>query len=219
MANDLPIMVELVVLRGKGGTEVVVTYSGSGDSGGIDEVAAFAKGEPIAMTQELQQHVETWAWEHAIPRHGWENNEGGHGTVTIDLETFEATIEHHEKYEEDATEASKPDLVLSPEVITVLEELKKLGFSELDVSGYSSDPEDAIRADEYDIDSSVSPKQTSILCEWFNEEVDNLDVGSAGGSCEVMLDLTTTPPTIKSVTHFTSQMLETEDTSTVTFEA
>jgi hypothetical protein len=105
-ATGLPFLVLLAAFKATGATAIVVSYSGEGDSGGIDDVAVVPEGGP-ALPDELREAVVAWADEHAIPA-GYENDGGGHGTVTFDLETMEAELEHVDSYEQDGDEEELP---------------------------------------------------------------------------------------------------------------
>lgn len=93
-----------------GATHVEIAYSGGGDSGGIDAVSAV--GDGVGTSPKVQQlmkaldgNFQEWAGEALMPRHGWWNGAGGCGTITIDLATLEATVEHTD-YSDDSVSAA-----------------------------------------------------------------------------------------------------------------
>src|SRR5579862_8591321 len=64
-------------LRECGATRVIVRYSGSGDSGCIDEIDYLPEG--IALPKALEDRLEGAA-DNYCPA-GYENNDGGFGTL------------------------------------------------------------------------------------------------------------------------------------------
>jgi hypothetical protein len=83
-----------------------VTYSGSGDS--CDEFCFKIYNEEDEYDldsvekppREFMKKVEDAIWD-LLPS-GFENNEGGQGEVTIDIETGKITVEHDQFYTESA---------------------------------------------------------------------------------------------------------------------
>lgn len=68
----------------KGVAKVTINYAGGNDEGWADEVLALdSKGEPVPMSLELPHQVYELVDTHVIC--GWENNEGGEGTITFTL--------------------------------------------------------------------------------------------------------------------------------------
>ena len=110
---------KLVELRAYGADSVVVEYSGSGDEGSVHSVEVYRAGEKpnaptkaaaaLTLTRETENVISEWAEEKVSSRYpGWENNEGGAGTITIGLGA-EITVEHEhgtaiEEYEYETTE-------------------------------------------------------------------------------------------------------------------
>lgn len=105
-------------LKRKSITSVSVVYDGYGDSGGITDFEVNGgKGEadltdkvvsqvvePLAATVfdeelTLKDLIESLAMELVESDHGgWENNEGGSGTVTFDTQAMQVRVEHVENY-------------------------------------------------------------------------------------------------------------------------
>jgi len=73
---------------------ITYEYSGEGDSGAMHDVTYTPKPK-IAIPEALQGQLETCAWEF-IPA-GFENNEGGYGTLTIDIAKHKISIAHSER--------------------------------------------------------------------------------------------------------------------------
>lgn len=87
-----------------GWKEIVVNYSGSGDS--CDDFDAkiwneedeFSLSDIKSPSSEFMKKVEDAIWD-LLPS-GFENNEGGSGEVKIDIETGKITVEHDQYYTE-----------------------------------------------------------------------------------------------------------------------
>lgn len=85
-----------------GWKEIVVQYSGSGDS--CDDFSAkiwneedeFPLTDVDSLPDGLIKKVEDAIWE-LLPA-GFENNEGGSGEVKIDIATGKITVEHDQYY-------------------------------------------------------------------------------------------------------------------------
>jgi hypothetical protein len=83
-----------------GVSHVVVDYSGCGDSGCIDGISYFdACGKPVNMAlvrPASDADIEDALYEF-LPA-GFENNEGGQGTLTIDVGAASVKIAHSQNY-------------------------------------------------------------------------------------------------------------------------
>lgn len=84
--------------------KVHMTYYGSGDSGDIDEFDILDENdEPVDVEDDVEESVRDILWEtfpngmHA----GWENNDGGRGTIDLDLKAGTYTYEHADYYTEE----------------------------------------------------------------------------------------------------------------------
>ena len=90
----------LPTLRHHQVASIEATYSGYGDSGAIDGVQFHdAAGERIDQTSlpnEITEALENCLYEF-LPS-GFEINDGGQGTLTIDVETAKVTLHHQENY-------------------------------------------------------------------------------------------------------------------------
>jgi hypothetical protein len=87
-------------LKQWGVAKIVVDYSGCGDSGGIDGISYFdAAGQPVnmALVQPASDPDIGDVVYEFLPA-GFENNEGGQGTLTLDAEAGSVKIAHSENY-------------------------------------------------------------------------------------------------------------------------
>lgn len=121
----------LEALRSLGAKEVVATYAGSGDEGQIDEVGLQPTTLDAAQVQ-VQPAAELAAWDPTTRTHqtnlvldtrdlrtalcdfldtalavvghdGYENGDGGQGTLTIDVGAGSVMLEHTDFYTESDT--------------------------------------------------------------------------------------------------------------------
>jgi len=87
-------------LMASGVANVEAAYSGYGDSGAIDGVQYRDKSGfrverekiPAALTEELENVLYEF-----LPA-GFETNDGGQGTLTLDVQTGTVKLEHEENY-------------------------------------------------------------------------------------------------------------------------
>lgn len=88
----------LGLLRQKGVAKIEVEYSGYGDSGDIESIAAIClTGIEIDLDQSLETQVSdaAWALVHQAGHDGFENNEGGDGHITWDIVTDQIHLVHN----------------------------------------------------------------------------------------------------------------------------
>ena len=74
-----------------------VSYSGEGDSGGVDHIS-YADINDVCITkvpQKLLDAMETAVY-YLLPV-GFENNDGGYGEITIDIQNKKVALEHNER--------------------------------------------------------------------------------------------------------------------------
>jgi len=89
----------LAQLRALGITQVTAEYEGYGDSGNIEDVTVQPVG--IGLPDDLSTKVGDFAWAVAYDQHpGFENNEGGYGTLTWDIVADSITLDHADRYVE-----------------------------------------------------------------------------------------------------------------------
>jgi hypothetical protein len=102
----------LPALRSYRVATVEAAYSGYGDSGAIDGVqyrdVAGERVDRTTIPQPLVEQLETCIYEF-LPS-GFENNDGGQGTLTIDTQTAKVTIQHQENYTETRDSTREFDL-------------------------------------------------------------------------------------------------------------
>lgn len=82
----------------QGVATVEITYNGEGDSGDIDYIAYLdiaGQSLPSARTDSVDEKLKDIAWVF-IPS-GFENNEGGYGTVRIDLQKNLVQCSHSQR--------------------------------------------------------------------------------------------------------------------------
>jgi len=125
-ANRAQVKGLLDVLKLRGVACVQMEYNGSGDSGAVESVRALS-GMPyyyaesadvqpteikeIDLTEGEKTIFEEFAYQFLASKHlGWENNSGGSGTVTIEIATAKATLDHTEYYEESINSTDEIDL-------------------------------------------------------------------------------------------------------------
>ena len=86
-------------LRAVGVTKIEVQYEGYGDSGNIEDVVVTP--DTISLSEELRRRVEDFGWDFAYALSpGFENNEGGYGTLTWDIAADSITLDHADRYVE-----------------------------------------------------------------------------------------------------------------------
>lgn len=88
--------------RSLGVTNIEISYSGYGDDGSIDGVQyrdiAGIRVDRATIPEKLIEDLESCAYEF-LPA-GFEINDGGQGTLTIDVQLAKLTIQHQENYTE-----------------------------------------------------------------------------------------------------------------------
>jgi hypothetical protein len=118
-AKRLPLMkAELIkALATIKASRAVIQYDGCGDNGQIESVEAFrANGKavslntpPFELTVEgsettgryssLRDALDDYAWELlAVTHDGFENDDGGYGSITIDVAKAAVTLDHNDRF-------------------------------------------------------------------------------------------------------------------------
>ena len=94
----------LTELRALGVALLEVQYEGYGDSGNVEDVTPTPT--EIKLDTDLNRRVEDFAWDFAYALNpGFENNEGGYGSLEWNLQNDKITISHSNRYvESDTTE-------------------------------------------------------------------------------------------------------------------
>jgi hypothetical protein len=91
----------VVFLKDRGIAKILVTYEGSGDSGAIDNVLYYDKEDDEYYSSQLNisesQHndIQNLAYPMLDGIEDWYNNEGGYGSINIDLDEFTYDIENN----------------------------------------------------------------------------------------------------------------------------
>ncbi|MEM7670426.1 MAG: DUF6878 family protein, partial [Pseudomonadota bacterium] len=82
----------LAALRALGVTEVIAEYEGYGDSGNVEDITL--QPNDLTPDSDLMRKLEDFAWSFAYNQHpGFENNEGGYGTLTWDVAGDSITLD------------------------------------------------------------------------------------------------------------------------------
>lgn len=102
----------LPALRNHRVANIEAAYSGYGDSGAIDGLqirdAAGQRVDRTSLPKDVIEQLETCIYEF-LPS-GFEINDGGQGTLTIDTQTAKVTIQHQENYTETRDSTREFDL-------------------------------------------------------------------------------------------------------------
>ncbi|MFQ6550268.1 DUF6878 family protein [Aestuariibius sp. 2305UL40-4] len=89
----------LAALRALDVAHVIAEYEGYGDSGNVESVTLQPTG--IGLAEDIATNLEDFAWSFAYHHHpGFENNEGGYGTLTWDITADSITLDHADRYVE-----------------------------------------------------------------------------------------------------------------------
>lgn len=93
----------ILTLKDRNVDQIIVNYCGGGDSGAIDGVSFFIDDEEynpseLDIDQELINEIEELTNPLLENIEDWYNDEGGYGSVTINVNNFEYEIENHIKY-------------------------------------------------------------------------------------------------------------------------
>jgi len=102
----------LPALRNHRVANIEAAYSGYGDSGAIDGLqirdAAGQRVDRASLPKDVIEQLENCVYEF-LPA-GFEINDGGQGTLTIDTRTAKVTIQHQENYTETRDSTREFDL-------------------------------------------------------------------------------------------------------------
>lgn len=87
----------LAELRALGITLIEIQYDGYGDSGNVEDVTPTPA--TIKLAYDLNERIETFGWDFAYALNpGFENNEGGYGSLEWNLETDKINVSHSNRY-------------------------------------------------------------------------------------------------------------------------
>ena len=86
---------------------VEIYFDGAGDSGSIEEIAGITDGESVEIKDFLREQIESWA-DAVLDSTGvdWYNNDGGFGTITIDVKGRTYEYEVNQRQTTSSVEAS-----------------------------------------------------------------------------------------------------------------
>ena len=96
-------------LKSLGITSVTIGYDGEGDDGQITDIEALEPtevklklmndGTPLGSHRELTEALENFAWKVLDEHHaGFEINDGGFGTITIDVTGNSVSLAKNDKF-------------------------------------------------------------------------------------------------------------------------
>jgi len=102
-------------LKSLGITSASISYDGEGDEGQITDIEALEPTEvklklmtdctPRGLHRELTDVLESFAWKVLDDHHqGFEINDGGFGTITIDVTGNTVSLEKNDKFVDFCTE-------------------------------------------------------------------------------------------------------------------
>ena len=78
-------------------TRITVEYDGYGDDGNVGNPRCYDNNDQeIEISDELTSVINDYIWYH-LPE-GFENNDGGYGTVSIDVKSQIAEFDHYDRY-------------------------------------------------------------------------------------------------------------------------
>lgn len=96
----------LVELRALGVTGIEVQYDGYADEGNVEDMTATP--EEIKLEYELNSKVEDFGWDFAYALNpGFEDNEGGYGSLDWNIETDKITVSHSNRFIDSDTTVSE----------------------------------------------------------------------------------------------------------------
>ena len=93
----------VLFLKDRGVTKIIVSYEGSGDSGSIDGINYY-KGEDsfsysdLDISHDMDDKLQNLCYPMLDNIEDWYNNDGGYGTITIDLDKLHYDIANHIRY-------------------------------------------------------------------------------------------------------------------------
>lgn len=103
----------LVSLKDKGITKIEITFSGSGDSGDVDDLEFYTGTEyiskyPDGNKPKMQDYISDEQYsklrdecyeliDDCIEGADWYNNDGGYGRIDINLESMTADVEYSQR--------------------------------------------------------------------------------------------------------------------------
>jgi hypothetical protein len=103
--NILVLKKHIIKANDDGYRYIIITYNGSGDSGAIEEIYLSKTIDDIRDTTPLissdREPIESWAYNAILDKiSDWYNNDGGYGTIVIDVNDCTYTVENNIRYME-----------------------------------------------------------------------------------------------------------------------
>lgn len=94
---NLNLVAAMMQLQDLGVCTIQVNYSGSGDSGGIDDISFLNKeGNDVSVNSEIKDFIDELVYNKLLNSiEDWYNNDGGFGMIIIDVPSCEYTIENN----------------------------------------------------------------------------------------------------------------------------
>lgn len=85
-------------LAALGVTKAELSYNGSGDEGNIEEATLSTEQKAeLSIPYDLHNRLADWAWDFVCGYHsGFQDNDGGFGTLTWDMATGAITLDHND---------------------------------------------------------------------------------------------------------------------------
>jgi hypothetical protein len=193
------------ILEQNGITEIIASFSGSGDSGGIDEVDINTDGTLSKETEKaIEKAITDFASSEIYKAMGhYENNEGGGGTLTfkLDDDQWKSEIDAHYFYESSEINQDS-DISLDNEQLQAIENLLGDHLKEVDkirIQYYGSGDSGGIEDISFEQNmSNLKMDETlgsaaSELSVFFDEIIDDYHPGfelDTGGSGDFTITLT-----------------------------
>ena len=130
-----------IVASANGIQRIALKYAGGGDSGNVEEISFFCKGsESDPDDPEFINLAKDSLWNMVVDRHGgfW-NNEGGDGSVVIDLENRVVVNSHCDFV--DAETDIETHVIDNEQIKAIQEAMKTFGIKKVCVSfnGYADE--------------------------------------------------------------------------------
>lgn len=101
-------LILLIKLDSLGITKIEITYSGSGDSGQIEDYIAY-NGNIVLDECPEKEDLDSLFYDHSEALENWYDDDGGYGTMTIDIKEqsihfdnniyYKETVEYGHDYE------------------------------------------------------------------------------------------------------------------------
>lgn len=86
-------------LRLLGADRFESSYDAYGDSGEVESLTAFAEETALTLSEDLSDALDGFVWDMAYSLHpGFENNEGGYGTLEWDMASDKIDLSHSDRY-------------------------------------------------------------------------------------------------------------------------